>query len=371
MFIEALNACKLFKDVGDKDLTAIAGFCQAKRFNSGEIVFKENDPGDGMYIVTRGRVQIAATADQEKPQVLSHFGPGDFFGEMAVLDNMPRSATATVETETELAFIPRDGLMEMLQLSSRFALNLVIEFSLRFRDFNRQHINQMLQAERLSLVGRFARSIVHDFKNPMAIISLAADLGGTPNASQEMRNMARERIRKQVDRLSNMINELLEFTRGSQTLNVLAITNFARFAVPLVEEIRQESIAHRVDVLAENEPPSIELAFDPRRLTNVFYNLVHNAVEAMPAGGKVFIRFKELPEHLAVEIEDTGPGISPQIAEHLFEPFATHGKTHGTGLGLSICQRIIQDHKGTIEAISFPGRGALFSFKLPLPKPVI
>jgi signal transduction histidine kinase len=68
------------------------------------------------------------------------------------------------------------------------------------------------------------------------------------------------------------------------------------------------------------------------------------------------------------EIEDTGPGIAPEIAGQLFEAFATHGKAHGTGLGLSICKRIIEDHRGWISARNESGRGAVFSFGLPLTK---
>jgi len=71
---------------------------------------------------------------------------------------------------------------------------------------------------------------------------------------------------------------------------------------------------------------------------------------------------------LVTEIEDTGPGIAPDVVTHLFQPFATHGKENGTGLGLSICKRIIEDHHGWIAARNEPGRGAVFSFALPLPK---
>jgi len=69
---------------------------------------------------------------------------------------------------------------------------------------------------------------------------------------------------------------------------------------------------------------------------------------------------------VVTEIEDTGPGIAPEIADQLFEVFATHGKAHGTGLGLSICKRIIEDHHGWIEARNECGRGAVFAFGLPL-----
>jgi signal transduction histidine kinase len=120
-----------------------------------------------------------------------------------------------------------------------------------------------------------------------------------------------------------------------------------------------------VQVECENEPPQILLALDATRLQHVFYNLVHNAIDVMPGGGRIMLRFNVNDADVITEIEDTGPGIAPEIAERLFDPFATHGKEHGTGLGLSICKRIIEDHQGRIHARSEPGRGAVFSFTLP------
>ena len=88
----------------------------------------------------------------------------------------------------------------------------------------------------------------------------------------------------------------------------------------------------------------------------------------MRNGGTIFLRFNVEEKEIVTEIEDTGPGIAPEIADKLFQPFATHGKAHGTGLGLSICKKIILDHGGRIWAPSEPNRGATFCFSLPLAK---
>jgi two-component system sensor kinase FixL len=108
--------------------------------------------------------------------------------------------------------------------------------------------------------------------------------------------------------------------------------------------------------------------FDPKLLGRVFHNLVHNAADAMLSGGKIFLRFRCDQKEIITEIEDTGPGIAPEIAGKLFQDFATFGKEHGTGLGLSICKKIVEDHKGRIWACNEPGRGAIFCFALPLAK---
>ena len=98
----------------------------------------------------------------------------------------------------------------------------------------------------------------------------------------------------------------------------------------------------------------------------MFYNLIHNATDAMSSGGKIYMRFELTDREVITEIEDSGPGIAPEIADRLFDAFATFGKAHGTGLGLSICKKIVEDHQGKIFARNEPGRGAIFSFTLPI-----
>jgi signal transduction histidine kinase len=363
----ALESSKLFAGLAPEELHALKLITVTKAFDAGQPIFREGDPGDGLYVVGDGRVQISAVVGQDQQRTLSRPGPGEFFGEMALLDNGPRSASAVAEESSQLMFIPRDGLLELLERSPKLAFSMVREFSLRMREFNRQYVREVLQTERLALVGRFARSIVHDFKNPLAIIGLAAELGSAENASVEMRDLAKQRIRKQVDRLSNMINELLEFTRGARTNVVPALADYDLFMQQLLEDLEAEVAAKKVTLVCENPPPPVRLLLDPRRLAHVFQNLINNAVEAMPKGGKILLRFAVEEKQLVTEIEDTGPGFSPEILPRLFEPFATFGKAHGTGLGLSICQRIVEDHRGQIQARSEPSRGAIFVIRLPLP----
>ena len=98
-----------------------------------------------------------------------------------------------------------------------------------------------------------------------------------------------------------------------------------------------------------------------------FYNLIHNATDVIkrPAA-RLILRFRIEGKNVVTEIEDTGPGIAPEIADRLFDAFATFGKAHGTGLGLSICKKIVEDHRGRIYARNEPGRGAIFCFVLPV-----
>jgi signal transduction histidine kinase len=365
--VALLEDSRLFIGLSEAELERLRAVTIEEVYVQGQQVFQEGDPGNGIYVVKSGEVQISALINEDERKTLSLLGEGDFFGEMAVLDNEPRSATVTALKDSVLYFIPRDELVEMLETSPKMVITLMRLFSLRLRDFNKHYIQEVLQSERLTVVGKFARSIVHDLKNPLNVIGLAAELAGSKNATLETRTAAKTRIRKQVDRLSQMINELLEFTRGVKRAVILSEVDYGAFARDVVEDISPE-IEHKLcKIEFESEPPRVRILADPTRLLHVYHNLINNAVDAMqPKGGVITIRFRNEGELIVTELEDSGPGIDPEIAERLFEAFATFGKSKGTGLGLSICKKIINDHKGDLIARSEPGRGAIFEFSLPL-----
>lgn len=366
----SLKDCKLFETLSASELETLRKGCVERQYDPGAIIFQEGGQGDGIYIVKRGLVQISALLNNGKERrVLSRIEPGEFFGEMAVLDNEPRSGTASAETAATVYFLPRESLLQMLDTSPRLAVSLVREFSLRMRDFNRHYIQEVLQSERLTLVGRFARSIVHDFKNPLNIIGLAAEFMDMNMATPEMRKTATARIRKQVDRLTNMINELLEFTRGPQVATVLSNANYGAYVKESVEDLAPEAKDKDVELLFKNPPPDVFVAMDQKRLMHVFSNLIHNSVDAIGEAGRITIDFEVRPDEVVTRLEDSGPGIAPEILPRLFEAFATFGKAKGTGLGLSICKKIVEDHRGWIKARREEGRGAIFEFGLPLASP--
>jgi signal transduction histidine kinase len=284
---------------------------------------------------------------------------------MAVVEFKPRSATAVAAGETKVYFIPRDELLVMLERTPALSLELLREISQRLRDFNKRYMDETLQAERLSVIGRFARSIIHDLKNPLSIISMSSELIAIERAKEESRQDALARIRKQVERIGDMIGDILDFTNSAKPRTLIGDVNYAEFTAAVLDEVRSD-IRLRNVVLETEMAPALLLTIDPKRLRRVFHNLIHNAADAMPNGGKVFIRYRIENNELTTEIEDTGSGIAPQIANTLFEAFATFGKEHGTGLGLSICKKIVEDHHGRIWARNEAGRGAVFAFSLPV-----
>jgi len=360
-----LESIPLLQHLNRAEFQALRVIAQERCFAAGQEIFREGAPGDGVYFVKSGLVEISGGTGARR--VFSRLGPGEFFGEMAVIELQPRSAAAIAAENTEVFFLPRGEMLVFIQHSPALAFALLQQISHRLREFNRLHVREIVEAERLATIGNFARGIIHDLKNPLSIISLTAEMSSNPNVNPATRAQFPARIQRQVLRINDLVTDILAFTEGRKRTDVKP-GDLRQFVTELAAEIQPELAAKSVRLTLENEPPAGLVPFDARQLGRVFHNLIHNAADFLGDGGEIFLRFKKGAGEILIEVEDTGPGIAPEIADKLFQPFATHGKTHGTGLGLTICKKIIEDHGGKIYTRREAGRGAIFGFTLPLEK---
>ncbi len=362
----ALESAELFCLLQPEEIAALRQVVDERTFQVGQEVFREGEPGDGAYVVKAGRVDISGQVNPDTRKVFSSIGPGELFGEMAVLEQLPRSACATAAQPTTVYFLPRAEMVSLIERSPVLAAALLRLISRRLREFNQHYLHEVVQAERLAAVGRFARSIVHDLKNPLNIISLTADMFCKPEAPADLRAAAQGRIQKQVGRINDLITDILQFSQADPGTARVPVS-YAEFIASLTVELAPELEAISVRLAGAPTAPATILNLDVKRLRRVFHNLVLNATEAMPSSGTITLRFRQDAREVVTEIADTGPGIAPEMAEKLFQPFATHGKNHGSGLGLSICKKIVEDHGGRIWGRNDPAGGAVFAFALPLP----
>jgi len=342
-------------------------FGTPRSFRPGELLFSEGEDPSGMFVIDSGRVEVFGAGEGGEARVLAELGPNDTVGEMAVLDDVPRSASARAAVETATRYLSRRELLYLLERRPAIALGFIREFIHRMRAINRRYFEEIVQAERLATVGRFTRTIVHDFKNPLATIRWTSELASTEDAPAATRQSSHERILRQVERMQTMLHELIEFTRPGGQKPDLRTADFAAFLRSFAAEAGADLGARGVRLELQAVPDRAVVRMDAQRLGRLLHNLCNNAVEVMPRGGSVMLRAAASLEEVRLELEDTGPGIPAAVADRLFTPFATHGKAGGTGLGLSICRRIAEDHGGSITAAKpEPGRGACFVLSLPL-----
>lgn len=366
-----LTSSRFCRNLSPEDVALIRSQGTPRRFPVDSEVFQEGAPGDGLYIILEGAVSIVTRLPSGQTCVLSHMEAGDYFGEMAVFDGEPRSATALVGETLDAVFVSLDLVQRIVERTPLAGAMLVRDASLRLREFNQRFLRESLRSERLSLVERLVRSFVHDFRNPLNVIGIAAEMAAAEQATPTARQQARDRVQKQIGILNRMMQELVDFTRGAQVTAVLPKIIYADFLRDILLDLEAAAGQRGVKLVAEGSLPNVRLRLDAARFSRVFLNLAQNAFEAV-AGGKdptLTLRFEVSPTHVVTEFTDNGPGILPQNLPHVFEPFFTYGKDHGTGLGLAICDRIVQDHGGRMTVRSEPGQGATFLVLLPLPLP--
>ena len=153
---ELIRTVPIFSELSDEEVGAIARHATRRQFQKVAVIFFENEPGDTLYIVAAGRVRVSILGDDGREVILSVLGPGDFFGEMALLDNDPRSATTIAAEDTELLCLSRPDFEKVLRESPAMMMALIKVLTTRLRHANQQISTLAL----LDVYGRVARLIV-------------------------------------------------------------------------------------------------------------------------------------------------------------------------------------------------------------------
>ena len=226
----------------------------------------------------------------------------------------------------------------------------------------RQAREELIRQERISTIGRLSGSIVHDLRNPLAAIYGGAEiLVDRDLAPAQVKRLAGN-IYRASRRIQEMLQDLLNVSRGTRA--AVEPCRLREVAAAACDAVAAAAEAQRVRILLD-VPSEIELPLERGRMERTFVNLLGNALEAMPGGGEVRISARPENGAVRVEVEDTGPGVAPEIRASLFQPFVTLGKKGGLGLGLALSRQAMLDHGGDMWVESEPGRGARFCLRLP------
>ena len=220
-----------------------------------------------------------------------------------------------------------------------------------------------LKKERLAIIGDMASTIVHDLRNPMSTIKGYAQLIATtsPDLIKPTSIIANE-----IDRLSEMAQELLEFSRGSSNRCEFKEIECAPFFNEIFEFLKGD-LTNKSLILDHNIEYRGKININKEKIRRAILNIAKNSIESMGQGGCLCITISESTEkeEIIISLIDTGKGMPDEIRKSIFEPFVTHGKQNGTGLGMSITKKIIDLHNGTIQIESKEGHGTKVTITIP------
>jgi PAS domain S-box-containing protein len=233
---------------------------------------------------------------------------------------------------------------------------------------------QLSQADKLSSIGLLAAGVAHEVNTPLAVISSYTQMLSKQLQGDAQKAALLEKITRQTFRASEIVNNLLNFSRTSGSeIGDVDVNKVIADTLALLEH--QFKVA-KVEVHNTPEPSLPAIQGNAGRLQQVFLNLFLNAKDAMPGGG--MLRIATLNgESVSVCVSDTGSGIAPEHIQRIYDPFFTtktaprEGQPRGTGLGLSVTYGIIQEHAGKIRVESHPGQGTTFTLDFPLSRKAV
>ena len=244
--------------------------------------------------------------------------------------------------------LPTDSLEQLMiianQISSAMAKAELIQEKLQLE-------RKMYENEKLSSLGRLSTSVAHEVKNPLSSIKAIVQVLKEDFKNETKTQKSLSIIVEEIDRLTKVVNQLLVFAKpqGDSKTNVKISDLINKVLVVLKHEAKMNNIDIHLDV--SDDLPSIMA--DEGSLTEVFFNLIHNAIQAMSEGGNltISITYEQKDDHIRAVFENNGPGISQEDISKIFEPFYTT-KQMGTGLGLAIVKKKLEEVKGLIHVES-------------------
>jgi signal transduction histidine kinase len=374
-----------FNGLAPADLALIAAAAREESFAPGATIFREGAPADRLYIILEGTVEVWKDYGEEQRDRIAAHGVGHLFGEMAVVDDLPRSATVVARDAVRLLSVGRADFHSIVASNGAIALSITRSVSAMVRASNESFLEnlhrrnrallkanrelrrtqeRLIQAERLSVLGKFASLILHDIRNPIAILRGFAEMVQLSPGDTALVERNIGRIISEADRLNRLASEMLDFSRGDIALNV-SIVDLRELVGKVTRNLAEAFSARKVEVVSRVDFAG-PVVLDADRMLRALFNLADNARKAMPKGGTFTIATSKKGGSVIFELSDTGVGMDRDVQKRLFEPFFTHSEEAGTGLGMCVVKNVVEAHGGKLTFTSEKGTGTTFRIAVPV-----
>ncbi len=374
---------KAFPSLNDETLAYVAQQARELRVAPGDRICGEGEPGDAMYFILAGRVQVSKFLELGTQHLINELHAGQFFGELALVEDAPRMASVDALEETVLLVITKDDFQELLTRNPETALPIMRSIASRLRDSDRRSIDELREKnEELAkayltlkdLAQRksdFLTVVAHELRTPLTAIKGYGHFMRMGTLQGEGLNRAVSAIVNNTDAIVRLINNILFLQELELIEPAFEPVDISTLINAILTTVRPHAadrgLTFRLDLPADLPLVSADLD----GLTQAIGALIDNAVKFSPDGGEIVIAACTEEEQLRVSIQDPGVGIPPDQVYHIFDRYhhlETSGEHlfGGVGLGLPIARQVMEQHGGNIGVVSRLGEGSTFTITIPI-----
>jgi signal transduction histidine kinase len=355
---------------------------QIKSYPSGTVLCVENAIEHTFYMILQGEFEVTKLLDNTERRLLKTLGPGDFFGEMALIHNAPRAASVVAKSDAVVLELNKEGFDRVLQHSSSVALAMVKEISDRLRQNDQMAIEDLrLRASELAeayqklaeqdLARReFLTNVAHELRTPLMAASGYLQILQKGMLKGEQLQEGIEVISRNVGQIVSLVNDILFLQEIELVLPEFQPVDMGEIAQRVVEKYHRKAGERGIHLKSRGDRGLPRVTGDSKSLERAITALVDNAIKFSPRGGDVELRMMARGSQLVLSVEDHGIGITADVRPHIFDRFFHLEKSGddlfgGLGLGLAITRQVIRQHHGSLDLESTPGRGSTFTLSLP------
>lgn len=376
---------QVFPDLDEKGLAELASVAHLHTYPPGTILCHEGCIEDTFYIIVDGRAEVCNRFEGETEIVLHRPGPGEFFGEIALVQEGPRIATVRTAETTTVLEIGRQAFTSVLQRSASMAVRIMLQVTSRLRDGDQRAITDLRQKNielaqacaeldaQQRLRSAFLTTIAHELRTPLTAATGYLQLVNSGAVTAEQEPEFLRVVSNNLDTVVHLVNNLLflqELELITPEFKTFKIESVVLKAIEVVGDRASEA---DLTISTHIDGGLPEMKGNANGLRRAVGALLENAVKFSPEGGEISVRVKSQDGALRIEVCDPGIGFPMEQLDDVFEPFtrieATGGHLFGgVGLGLPIARQVVELHGGHIEIASEVNKGSTFTIVLPIPE---
>lgn len=372
---------RAFPGIKPNEIEELIANSSVRSYEPGTILCRENAVEDRFYMILEGEAEVTKSINNSEVRLLKTLSAGDFFGEMALIHNAPRAATVTVKTTLTALELNKAAFDRVLHNSSSIAMAMVSEISNRLRQNDQMAVDDLrMRASELAeayqklaeqeLARReFLSNVAHELRTPLMISTGYLQMLQRGIMSGDQLTAGIETVARNVQQVAALVNDILFLQEMELVLPDFQAVDINEVARQVVDRYSAGAVERDVKLRLKPSPSLAPVSGDSKSLERALMALVDNAIKFSPKGGDVEIRLSASGDKVFVAVEDHGIGIARENLPRIFDRFYHLERSgddlfSGIGLGLAITRQAIEQHHGSLDVISEPGKGSTFTLTL-------